>query len=156
MTIEERLRDLERRVTRVEQLLHETPPSTVDERAINRPPQDKGPESAAPAVRDDASGRAEHLLDELLSMSPPRLVSYSEAYRRIIGPYSVWRNAVHAPEVVQIARHTSPRHVGRLTVRLDSLIVGKETRRPAGGHFSAADYSEADWIQTFGTWPLLA
>jgi len=127
----------------------------VDERAISRPVQDMGTQSLEPAPHNAASERAEQLLDELLSMTPPRLVSYSEAYRRIIGPYRVWRNAVHAPEVVQIARRTSPRQVGRLTVRLDALIVGKETRRPAGGHFSAADYSEADWIQTFGTWPLL-
>lgn len=100
--------------------------------------------------------RAERLLDELLDGNPPRLVSYSEAYRRIFGDYDVWRNAVHAPAVVRVACRTSQRQVARLTIRLDALVVGKETRRPARGHFRSANYSEADWIQTFGTWPLLA
>ena len=100
--------------------------------------------------------RAEDLLNELLKMNPPKLISYSAAYRRIIGPYSVWRNAVHAPAVIRIACGTSSRRVGRLTVRLDALIVGKETRRPAKGHYNDAEYSESDWIQTFGTWTLLA
>ena len=100
--------------------------------------------------------RAEELFSNLLAMNPQRLISYSEAYRRIIGPYSVWRNAVHAPAVIQIACETSPRRVGRLTIRLDALIVGKETRRPAGGHFATAVYTESDWIQTFGTWSLFA
>lgn len=52
--------------------------------------------------------RAEELLDSLLTMNPPKLVSYSEACRRIIGPYSVWRNAVHAPEVIR--PHAEHRH----------------------------------------------
>lgn len=106
-------------------------------------------------AEDEMAQRAEDLFDSLLSMTPPRLVSYSDAYRRIIGPYAAWRNAVHAPAVIQLARQTSTRRVGPLTIRLDALIVGKETRRPAGGHFATAAYSEADWIQTFGTWPLL-
>jgi hypothetical protein len=98
--------------------------------------------------------RAEKVLHSLLTNNPPKLISYSEAYRRIIGPYSVWRNAVHAPEIIRLACQTSARRVGRLTIRLDALIVGKDTRRPASGHFVNASYSESNWIQTFGTWSL--
>jgi hypothetical protein len=100
--------------------------------------------------------RAEALFSELLEMQPPHVISYSAAYRKILGEYSVWRNAVHAPAVIGIACRTTPRRVGALTVRLDALIVGKLSRRPAGGHFSEATYSESEWIKNLGTWPLLA
>lgn len=123
---------------------------------VNSTEQNDGP--GALLVIDDTEDamvqRAEDLFGMLLTMT--QLISYSEAYRRIVGPYSVWRNAVHAPEVIRLARLTSPRRVGRLTMRLDTLIVGKESRRPGGGHFRTATYSESDWIQTFGTWSLLA
>lgn len=112
---------------------------------------------AVPEDTEDAMAqRAEELLDDLLAMNPPRLISYSEAYRRIIGTYSVWRNAVHAPAVIRLACGTDSRRVGRLTIRLDALIVGKVTRRPGPGHFVTAPYSESEWIQTFGTWALVA
>lgn len=122
---------------------------------LNPTTNDGGPGTISGDTERAMIRRAEALFRSLLTMNASKLISYSEAYRRIIGPYSVWRNAVHAPAVIQIARRTSPRRVGPLTIRLDALIVGKETRRPAGGHFATANYSESDWIQKFGTWALL-
>lgn len=133
---------------------------TTEEHVIGRTNQSlethaDGAEPASTLQPSEALKRAEALFDTLLSMKPPRLVSYSEAYRRIIGPYADWRNAIHAPEVIKLALRTSPRRAGRFSIRLDALIVGKQTRRPAPGHFTAAVYSESDWIQAFGSWALL-
>jgi uncharacterized coiled-coil protein SlyX len=97
--------------------------------------------------------RAEGLFYDLLST--PKLISYSDAYRAILGPYDIWRNAVHPAKIIEIALQTKPRSVGTLTIRLDALIVGKSTLRPAKGHFRNAGYSESDWIRTFGGWPLV-
>ena len=99
--------------------------------------------------------KAEELFQRLLSAGPPRLISYSGVYRRIFGEYSTWRNAVHVPRVIQVACRTKRRRVGQLSVQLDALIVGKVTHRPGPGHFENAEYTPSDWIQNFGTWPLL-
>lgn len=161
-TLEQRLVELEQRVAQIERQLA-TPNRELRMPTTGRTEMLKatkhGDDQIAHVVSTDSDGvkiqRAEELLTHLLDeMNPPQLISYSEAYRRIIGPYTVWRNAVHAPEVIRLACQTTPRRVGRLTIRLDALIVGKETRRPAKGHFANAAYSETDWIQTFGTWSL--
>jgi hypothetical protein len=157
--LERRLAKLEERMTNIEQRLS-APNGGLRATNHGRPLENSVRHDNALAATADDEGamvhRAEQLFDGLLTANPPKLISYSEAYRRIIGQYSVWRNAVHAPAVIQLARQTSSRRVGPLTIRLDALIVGKETRRPAGGHFATAAYSESDWIQTFGTWSLLA
>jgi hypothetical protein len=100
--------------------------------------------------------RAEELFDQLLSAQPTNLVTYSRAYREVIGDYDEWRNAVHAPEIIRVARRTKPRTVAGLTVRLDALIVGKKTGSPAPGHFAASGYSEAVWQTKFGRHPVLS
>lgn len=162
-TMEKRLAELALRVANLEQQL-----ATLN-RELTPPREGRGEMASAVmnsivlgshAITGDSEGakiqRAEELFANLLDkMNPPRLISYSEAYRRIVGPYAAWRNAVHAPEVIRLACLTSQRRVGRLTIGLDALIVGMQTRRPAQGHFANAAYTEADWIQTFGTWPLL-
>jgi hypothetical protein len=164
-TMEKRLAELALRVANLEQQL------ATQNRELTMPREGRaemvtsvkksnvlGSPTATGDSEDAKIQRAEELFATLLDeMNPPRLISYSEAYRRIVGPYAAWRNAVHAPEVIRLACQTSQRRVGRLTIRLDALIVGMQTRRPAGGHFTNANaaYSEADWIQTFGTWPLM-
>lgn len=100
--------------------------------------------------------RAERLFDTLLSAKPPNLISYSRAYREAIGEYGVWRNAVHAPEIIRVARRTRARTVSGLTIRFDALIVSKATGKPASGHFSTASYSEDVWERAFGGLPLLS
>ena len=102
----------------------------------------------------DANVRLDEFFDDLLAKQ--MLTSYSHAYRALIGPYKVWLNAVHVPKVIALAQQSSWRQAGRLTIQLDALIVGKTTRRPGDGHFAAARYSEADWMQTFGAWPTKA
>ena len=138
--LELRVSDLETRVARVERQLNLNPPTDLSE---------------APPVRTEAMSvaRAETLFDELVSSE--RLVSYSGAFRRLIGPYDVWRNAIHPAEVIKAAVLTRPRDVAGIRIRLDALIVSKGKLRPAGGHFKDAHYTEADWIRTFGTWSLL-
>lgn len=155
--------ELKQRVARLERKLEEQ--NRAARPAFSRPTVSRTAQSGEAAVANSSpvlagsdraiAQRAEKLFSELLEMQPPRLISYSAAYRRILGAYSVWRNAVHAPAVIAVACRTSPRKVGPLSVRLDALIVGKVTRRPAKGHFTEAAYSESDWIQTFGTWTLL-
>lgn len=159
--LERRLAALKQRVARLEQQLDGQGRGVEAATAKRAEGWSPVKDNVAPARPVSSSSEravfqsAEELFKSLLAVNPPKLISYSEAYRRIIGPYDVWRNAVHAPAIVRIACRTSARRVGRLTVRLDALIVGKETRRPAKGHFTNASYSEADWIQTFGTWTLL-
>jgi hypothetical protein len=99
---------------------------------------------------------AERLFDALLSARPENLITYSRAYREVIGEYGVWRNAVHAPEIIRLARCTGPRNVAGLSIRLDALIVSKATGRPAQGHFSSSAYSEEVWAEKFGGHPLLS
>lgn len=159
--VEQRLAALKQRIARLEQQLNTQ--NRGDGIATKRtgglsPAKEVGLGAVAVAGVSERVmiQRAEDLFKRLLAMNPPQLISYSEAHRRIIGPYDVWRNAVHAPAVIRIACATAPRRVGQFTIRLDALIVGKGTRRPAPKHFASAGYSESDWIQTFGTWPLLA
>jgi hypothetical protein len=152
-SLEQRVSELEQRVGSLEGLLHRRGSGARAGGSLPTRTPDTGP-----ILNGDERTqleRAETLLTELLALQPPQLISYSEAYRRIIGPYSVWRNAVHAPEIIRIASRTSTRQVGALSVRLDALMVGKQTRRPAGGHFTSVSYGESDWIRIFGTWPLL-
>lgn len=101
-----------------------------------------------------ANRRLDEFFNDLLAKQ--MLTSYSHAYRTLIGPYKVWLNAVHVPKVIALAQQSSWRQVGRLTIQLDALIVGKTTRRPGDGHFASATYSEADWLQAFGAWPTKA
>jgi len=154
--VERRLAALKQRVARLEQQLNAQNRGGGRAEGLN-PTKESGPGAVAVAGGSERVmvQRAEDLFKNLLTMNPPKVISYSEAYRRIIGPYDVWRNAVHAPAVIRIACATAPRRVGRFTIRLDALIVGKSTRRPAPKHFASAGYSESEWIQTFGTWPLL-
>jgi hypothetical protein len=115
-----------------------------------------GPQPASVAERQQEIARAEALFEGLLSLRSPRLISYSEAYLTIFGTYGVWRNSVHAARVIDIALRTKPRGIGPLTIRLDALIVRKDTLRPSPRHFVTANYSEAEWIRTFGGWSLMA
>lgn len=160
--VERRLAALKQRVARLEQQLNARnrgSGTAATRRAEGLNPTKEG-QPGAVAVAGGSERvmvqRAEDLFKNLLAMNPPMLISYSEAYRRIIGPYDVWRNTVHAPAVIRIACATAPRRVGQFSIRLDALIVGKGTRRPAPKHFASSGYSESEWIQTFGTWPLLA
>jgi len=159
-TMEKRLAELALRVANLEQQLATqnrelTPPR--ESRAEMVTAVKKSNVLGPPTITGDSEvakiQRAEELFASLLDET--RLISYSEAYRRIVGSYTTWFNAVHAPEIIRLACQTSQRRVGPLTIRLDALIVGMQARRPARGHFANAAYSESDWIQTFGTWPLL-
>lgn len=153
---DERLKAIEARLSLIERMLSidsDDSSQVTGATTMNQPVTTVRIPHTGRSTPDEMQRRAEVLFDELLKAR--NLISYSEAYRQIIGPYATWRNAVHAPAVIGVACETASRRVGPHTVRLDALIVGKETRRPAGGHFAAASYSEADWIRTFGTWPLL-
>jgi len=159
-TTEQRVSELELRIARIEKQLGmptgEPKTTTYGREKMSNLAENINIQSEAVAAGDDEQAkikRAEGLFSYLLAEK--RLISYSEAYRRIVGPYTSWRNAVHAPEVIRLACKTTPDSVGGLAIRLDSLIVGIQTRRPARGHFVNAAYSEGDWIQTFGIWPLL-
>jgi hypothetical protein len=156
-TLEKRVAELEHRVARIEnnQLIEDRRTSEegrgkTDSSFLRRNAADISLESDGDESLKIKA--AESLFVRLLGEKS--LISYSEAYQNIVGPYAVWRNAVHAPEIIRIACKTPQYSVGKLTIRLDALIVGKQTRRPARGHFANAEYSEVDWIQTFGTWPL--
>lgn len=111
-----------------------------------------------PANHSDAEKirKAERLFDALLSAKPANLITYSRAYREVIGDYRDWRNAVHAPEIIRLARCTRPRNVAGLTISLDALIVSKASGRPAQGHFSTSAYSKEVWNHAFGGHPLLS
>ena len=152
-----KMAELKQRVARLESQLVEKERALADRGAAQGRAALTDSGNAQIAVGNDRAAvqRAEALFTELLEMRPPRLISYSGAYRKVLGNYSVWRNAVHAPAVIGVACRTAPRRIGTVTVRLDALIVGKLTRRPAKGHYSDAAYSENDWIKSFGTWPLL-
>lgn len=160
---ERRLTELERKVAHIERQLSSLGPESGtsairESNVVNSSPHRDDPEvgKGENETEDAVVQRAENLLDKLLNMDPPKLISYSAAYGHIIGGYEIWRNAVHAPEVIRLARLTSHRRVGNLTIQLDTLIVGKASRRPGRGHFRTAMYTEPDWIRTFGTWSLLA
>lgn len=157
--LEQRVSELELRILRIEKQLAINDPSyrhlTGGREKMNNLSNSSLAVETADGSDDDkkAIERAQSLLAALVEER--RVISYSAAYRHIVGPYNTWLNAVHSPEVIRLACKTTPRRVGNLTIRLDALIVGIQTRRPARGHFVNAAYSEVDWIQTFGTWPLL-
>lgn len=100
--------------------------------------------------------KAELLFDSLVAARPVNLVTYSRAYREVVGSYSDWRNAVHAPEIIRIARLTRPRTVQGVEIRLDALIVSRTNQVPAPGHFRTARYPLEIWMQKFGGHPVLA
>jgi hypothetical protein len=137
--LQRQVAQLKRRITELEGQLNARTPTT---------------ESSQEAVAQ--LERAEQLFAALVAANPMNLISYSRAYREVIGEYDEWRNAVHAPEIIRVARRTKPRTVSGLTIRLDALIVGKKTGTPATGHFSTAGYAEAVWNQKFGGHPLLS
>src|SRR5256885_210856 len=80
-------------------------------------------------------------------------INYARAYEILFGRFARWEQRM-AQEVVEVALRTNPRPIAGANIRLDALIVNKDSGRPSSKHFESKNYSEQQWFGSFGSWPL--
>ena len=109
--------------------------------------------TVADADRDQPMNPADQLFQRLLH--DRRKISYIDAYESLVRDRpQPWRNRVHCPEVIAVARQSATQVIQGLTVQLDALIVNRRNQEPSDGHFEDHNYTREQWRQVFGDWPL--
>ena len=107
-------------------------------------------------AKDKPMSPADLLFQRLLGER--RKISYIDAYEILVGPRPAsgkWRNQVHCPQVIAVAKQSATQVVQGLAVQLDALIVNAEgTQEPSNGYFKNRQFTREQWQQVFGSWPL--